>query len=88
MAVGVWVGEKPSLKNPIVGGLDTWDKVSWRKCNLLNLREKIVRVPIKNHFSYWNKREVSVRPNLGYIEDIEAIGLSLGFRHDLDVPSP
>ena len=88
MSVGIWVREDSSLEHLIHWWFNTWNQVSRSESNLFCLREIVLWVSVKNHFTYWNQRVISLWPYLGHIENIKFIGLSILFWHNLHFQGP
>ena len=68
--------------------LNTRHQVSGTEGDLLHLGEVVPRVPVESDLPHWDQRELSVRPDLGQVERVEAPGLCLLEGHDLDGHCP
>lgn len=88
VSVGIWIGEKSSLKHLIHGWLNTWHQVAWGESGLLNLSVIVLWVSIQSHLTNLMEWVVLVGPDLGDIEDVESVGVSILFWHELNVPGP
>ena len=88
VAVCVGVGEDAGLQHLVRGCGDARHEVRRREGGLLDLREVVLRVPVQLHGADLDQRVVSVRPDLGEVERVEAVGLGVLVRHDLDVQVP
>ena len=88
VSVGVWIREKSALKHLIVGWLDTWHQVAWSESRLLDFGVIVLWVSVEGHLSNLVQWVVGVWPDLGDVEDVESVVLSILFWHKLDVPGP
>lgn len=88
MSVSIGIREESSLEHLIIGSFNSWNEVSGGEGSLLNLSEPVLRVSVENELTDLVERVVSMGPDLGNIEDIESVVLSLFDGHDLDVKSP
>ena len=88
VAVCVGVGEDAGLQHLVRGRGDARHEVRGREGGLLDLREVVLRVPVQLHGADLDQRVVRVRPDLGEVERVEAVGLGVLVRHDLDVQVP
>jgi hypothetical protein len=55
---------------------------------LLNLSEVVLRVSIQGKLANWDQRIILVGYDLGHIEDVELIVLTLFLGDELNIPSP
>src|SRR3546814_19021575 len=55
---------------------------------LLDLGEEVLRIAVQRHRADLDQRIVLVRPGLGEIEGIDAIGLGVAVGHDLNRQRP
>ncbi len=75
--VGVMVGENPCLQHLVRRNGDAWYHVAGTEGGLLHLCKVIDRVAVQHQLAYFDGRDLSVRPDLGDIEDVprEIFGL-------------
>ena len=88
VAVGVRVGEHATDQHLVGGDADAGDHVRRGERGLLDLGEEVVRVLVELQDTDLVQRVVGVRPGLGQVERVEAVGLGLLVRHDLDRHRP
>ncbi|MCY1230084.1 hypothetical protein D9M72_424810 [compost metagenome] len=88
VAVCIGVGEDAGLQHLVRGSGDARNEVRRREGGLLDLREVVLRVAVQLHGAHLYQRVVRVRPHLGEVERVEAVGLGVLVRHDLDVQVP
>lgn len=75
--LGVGIGEKPALQQPVFGGLDALDQVRRCQCDLLGFLEKVSDITVEHHLP--NPTLGHVRPDFGGIQRVEIeIGQLLG----------
>ena len=87
-AVGVGVGKNPAQQHFIGTGTDPRHEVTDIEGRLLDLGVVVGRIAVQRHPADFDQRIVRVRPDLGQVERVEAIGLGLVERHDLHSESP
>lgn len=88
VSVGVGVGEESALEHSVVGGLNAWNHVAWGEGGLLGLGEVVLGVAVQHQLADWEARVISVRPDLGHIEDVPLVVGGIGFGHDLNLHGP
>lgn len=88
VTVGIRVREETTLEHTIHGGFNTGNHVGRRESGLLGFGKVVGRVAVQNELTVTNERVISMRPNLGDIEDVPLVLLGISFGHDLDVSSP
>lgn len=92
VAGSVVVREETRLQDGVLGGLDSWNHVGGRERDLLDLGEVVVDVLVQRHLADLAQRVVLVRPDVGQVEDVDALLLPsltrLLLGHDLDLQSP
>src|SRR3972149_241712 len=82
------VGEEPSLKHLVWRCRNPRNEIGGREGGLFHLGKVVLRVSVEHHTAYRDGWEVSMEPDLGDIEGIEAVFLGLLGSHDLDFHSP
>jgi len=87
-AVGVRVGEHPAEQHLVGGEPDAGHDVGRREAGLLDLREEVRGVLVQGHDADLVERVVRVRPDLGEVEGVEAVGLRVLVGHDLHGEAP
>lgn len=88
VTMSVRIREETTLEHLVVGGLNAGHKMARRESGLLNFGVVVLRVAVQSHLANSMKRIVGVRPDLGDVEDIESVVLSILLGHELDVPGP
>lgn len=88
VAVGVWVREETRLQDRVGRRLDTRDHVRGRERHLLDLSEVVLRVLVQSDLAKAAQRHLSLRPDLGQVEDVPAELLRLLRAENLDVAGP
>jgi hypothetical protein len=84
----VSVGEEASLEDLVRREADPGNDVRRREGGLLDLGKEVLRVTVQFHLTNLDQRVVRVRPYLGQIEGMNAIGVGIFFVHDLDKQLP
>ena len=88
MSMSVGIGEETSLEHLVGRGLDSWNQMSGRKSDLLDLGKVVGRVAVENHSTDWYERVLAVRPHLSDVERVEFALLGLFDAHHLNVERP
>src|SRR5712675_2558866 len=86
--MGIAITEESRLQHAIRRRPDTGDEMTRIESRVLGLREEIVRRPIEHQLSDGNQRIVTVIPDLGQIERIDAVRRGVTLRHYLHVECP
>jgi hypothetical protein len=81
MAMSVGIRKEPRLEHLVIGGLDSWNKMTRRECDLLNLSEVILGIFIESESANSLQRVVRVRPDLSHIENVILVIQALLLRH-------
>src|SRR5690554_3279877 len=88
VALCVPVGEQPALQHAVRREADAGDHVGRSEGGLLHVLEVVIRIAIEFEVADLDQRVVLLRPDLGQIEGVEAVGGRLCLRHDLYVHGP
>ena len=88
VALRIAVGEQPPLQHAVRREADTRYHVGRGEGGLLHILEVVVRVAVELHVAHFDQRIILLRPDLGQIERMEAVGRCIGLRHDLHVQGP
>lgn len=88
MSVSIRVREKTSLEHLVERGLDSGNQVRRRESGLFGFSMEVLGVAVKSKLTDINQGVVFVRPDLGYIIDIESILGSISNGHDLNLEVP
>ena len=88
IALGIAVGEQPSLQHAIRREADPGHHVGRIHRDLLNFCEVVVRVAVELQHADFHQQIISVRPDFGQIEGVIRDPAGVRFRHDLNVESP
>jgi hypothetical protein len=88
MSVGVWVVEESALEHLVVGWLNSWHQVRWGEGDLLGFGMVVLWVTVESDSADLLEWVVTVWPDLGDVVDVEAVVISVGDWHHLDVPGP
>lgn len=62
--------------------------MGWSESRLLDLSEVVLRILVEHDLANWNQRIVLVRNNLGDVENIVFVVLSLFLGNELNIPCP
>jgi hypothetical protein len=81
--LGIRIYEEARLKNRIWRRHDTRDESARCECELLNLREVVLRIFVQPKFANFYEGIVLVRPNLGGVENVVLEVCRLLQGHDL-----
>ena len=93
VAVGVWVGEQTGLEDRVCRRLNAWRQVRRVEGDLLDLGEVVLYVLVQVELANLAERELVVRPDVGQVEDVDALvlpellGLLGGHGLPADVPA-
>ena len=88
IAMRVAVAEEPGLQHAIGRGSDAGHEGARIEARVLGLGEVVVGRSVERQLADLDQRVVGVGPDLGQIEGVEAIGLGVRVRHDLDLQRP
>ena len=92
MTVGIWVGEKTALEDGVGRWFDARRHVCWVESDLLNLGEVVLGVLVQLENTDLAERELLVWPDVGQVEDVDALLLPKLFSllgcHRLELDSP
>ena len=88
IALGVAVGEEPSLQHAIRREADAGHHVGRGERRLLHVGEVVVRVLVELQHAHRDQRIVAVRPHLGEVERVDLVALGVGLRHHLHIDLP
>ncbi len=88
VAVGVAVREEAALEHLVRGRADARHEVGGAEDRLLDLGEDVPRVAVELQLADLDRRVVRVRPHLGEVERVEAVGRRVRRGHDLDLHRP
>jgi hypothetical protein len=88
VSVSIRVREESTLEHPIGRGLNAWNNVGRSKSRLLNLSEVVLRILVEHNLANWNQWVILVGDNLGDIENIVLLVLSLFLGNELNIPCP
>ena len=88
MSMGIGVREESALEHLISRGLNTWDNMGRGESALFNFGEVVLGVSVKIEFSNRDQRIVSVRNNLGHVEDVKLVILTSLLGNELNIPGP
>src|SRR5690606_33711572 len=88
VALRIAVGEQTPLQHAIRREADAGHHVGRGEGSLLHILEVVVRIAVELHVAHLDQRVVLLRPDLGQIERMKAIGSSLFLGHDLHVHGP
>lgn len=88
VTVCVSVREQATLQHLVRRGFDSRNKMTWSKCELLNLCEIVVGISVQGHSTDRNQREFLLRPDFSDIEWVELDSLGFLESHDLDEAVP
>ena len=86
--VGVGIGEQPTQQHLVRAWTDAGNEIVGFERGLLDLGVEVRRVPVECQLANFDQRVVTVRPDLGQVERIEAIGLGFIEGHDLHLERP
>ena len=87
-AVGIGVGEAAGEQHLVGGEAGTGHRVVRLERRLLHLGVIVGHVAIEREGAHVDQRVVGVRPDLGQVEGVEAVGLCVVERHDLHFEGP
>lgn len=88
VSVGIGVREESSLEHLVLGRLNTGDQMRGRESGLLNISEIVFGVSVEDHLSDVDQGIVLVGPDLGDIENVPLVVLSIFGRHNLNLDTP
>ncbi len=88
VALGVAVGEEPSLEHLVGRIADAGHDIGRVEGSLFNLGEIVLRVLVEFEHAHLDQRKILLEPDLGEIEGIVGAGRRLLLCHDLDIEGP
>ncbi len=84
----VGIAEETPLEHLVRRGCNARHKVAGREGGLLHLGEVVLGVTVQDHTTNGSKGGVTMRPDLGDVERVEAVFFDLFRSHDLDGNRP
>lgn len=88
IAVRIGVREQPPLQHAVGRKAQARHDVRWRERGLLDFGVVVERNSVELEHAHFLQRIVRVRPDLGQVERIDAVGGGVGLGHDLRVELP
>jgi hypothetical protein len=88
VSVGISIGEKSSLEHFVGRSFNTGDHMNGGEGGLFDFSEVVIGVSVKNHLTDFNQGIITMRPDLGDIENIPLILGGISFRHNLNLHAP